>query len=380
MKVVIAPNAFKNSLPADEVAAAIRQGLLQGGYKGDCVCHPVGDGGDGTGALLNHCLGAEVIAATVADPLGRSITASFGWIAATKTAVIELADASGLRLLDPKEYDPLRATTAGCGQLIKAALDRGAAEILFCIGGSATVDGGSGLLKELGVVFLNEKKEPLQQLPADLVSLRGIDRQHSDPRLNATTFTILCDVKNHLLGAKGAAAVFGPQKGAGPDEVRLLESGLKQLRRITERVTGTDINQLTYSGAAGGVAATCMAFFNAKAVNGIDYFLSRTGFEALLKDAGWVITGEGAIDHQTLEGKAPYGVARMAKRYGIPVIGVAGKVPEEEDTALNEYFDWLLPINEQPLPLEEAIRLTRTNLEKTGRKIASTLNSQLDIP
>lgn len=376
MKAVIAPNAFKNSLPADEAAVAIRQGLLQGGYKGDCICHPVGDGGDGTGSLLNDYLGAATVAVIVADPLGRSIAASFGWIAATRTAVIELAAASGLRLLDPKDYDPLRATTAGCGQLIKAALDKGATEILFCIGGSATVDGGTGLLKALGAVFLDGEGQPLQCLPADLIMLRSIDRSDLDQRLYTTRITILCDVKNQLLGPQGAAAVFGPQKGAGPDEVILLEKGLGQLQRVTEQLTGIAINGWPHSGAAGGVAALLAAFCNTEPVNGIDYFLEKTGFAAALTNASTVITGEGAIDHQTLEGKAPYGVAKLAKQYGVPVIGVAGTIPEKEDAALNEYFDWLFSINEQPLPLEAAIRLTRTNLEKAGRKIAMVLNRQ----
>ncbi|MCD2422564.1 glycerate kinase [Niabella pedocola] len=373
MKIVIAPNAFKNSLPAAAVAAALEEGIRRGGYTGALVCRPVGDGGDGTGSLLAQYLGAEQVVAEVADPLGRTIRAAFGWIEATGTAIIEMADASGLRLLQPEEYDPLHASTRGCGQLITAALNQGARELLLCIGGSATVDGGTGLLKALGLQLYDVEGSPLSSLPADLVTLHSIDSSGLDPRLHDVTITILCDVKNHLLGAKGAAAVFGPQKGAGAGEVLQLEAALQQWRKVVLQTTGTDMDVLESSGAAGGVAAGLAAFCKVHIVDGIDYFLKKTGFEQELEGAGWVITGEGAIDHQTLEGKAPFGVAVLARRKDIPVIGIAGKVPEGPDAELEAYFSQLISINEQPATLEEAIRQTRPNLVKTGEKIGAVL-------
>lgn len=373
MKIIIAPNAFKNSLSAPAVATALEEGIRLSGYAGELVCCPVGDGGDGTGGLLARYLGAVMMSAAVTDPLGRAVEAPFGWVKETATAVIELADASGLRLLRPEEYDPLVADTAGCGQLIKAALDLGAGELLLCIGGSATVDGGTGILKELGIRFYDAQGIALQQFPKDLVKLHAIDATGLDPRLRNIRIIMLCDVKNHLCGTKGAAAVFGPQKGAGMDEVRLLEAALQQLRQVVMQQGGPDIDALESGGAAGGVAAGLSAFCNIDIVDGIDYFLKKIDFDQKLEGADRVVTGEGAIDHQTLEGKAPFGVAVMAKLKNIPVIGVAGKVPEVPDPELLTYFQWLFSINEQPVPLEEAIRQTHPNLVKAGMKIGAEL-------
>ncbi|MCF3108804.1 glycerate kinase [Niabella sp. CC-SYL272] len=376
MKIVIAPNAFKNSLPAAAVAAALEEGIRRSGYTGTLVCCPVGDGGDGTGSLLTQYLDAELLFADVADPLGRSVRASFGWVSKTKTAILEMADASGLRLLRPEEYDPLHASTLGCGQLIKAALDQGATELLLCIGGSATVDGGAGALSALGLQLYDRDGTLLSPLPVDLIRLHNIDRSRLDQRLHGITITILCDVKNHLLGEKGAAAVFGPQKGAGVREVLLLETALQQWRRIVLQTTGTDMDRLESSGAAGGMAAGLAAFCKVKIVDGIRYFLQKIGFEQELENTDWVITGEGAIDLQTLEGKAPFGVAAMAKQKGIPVIGIAGKLPDRVSPGLQAYFSWLLSINEQPLALEEAIRQTKSNLVRTGEKIGTALKNK----
>ncbi|MBO9619176.1 MAG: glycerate kinase [Niabella sp.] len=376
MKIVIAPNAFKNSLPAAEVAAALKEGLLRSGLSATLACCPVGDGGDGTGELLRDYFNAQTIACTVADPLGRPISAPFGWVTETRTAIIEMADASGLRLLNPGEYAPKIATTTGCGQLLKAAFDKGAAEILLCIGGSATVDGGTGILKELGVRFNDKSGNLLQQLPVDLQGLDSIDLSGLNERINHTRITILCDVKNRLLGAKGAAAVFGPQKGATPGNMALLEKALTRLNEVAEKVTGVNMNALEYSGAAGGVAAALVAFCKARAVDGIDYFLQKIHFGQQLAGADWVITGEGTIDQQTLDGKAPYGVARMAKEQHCKVIGVAGKVPEMPGAALDQYFDRLFSINEIPVSLAEAIKNTRTNLVKVGERIGKRIGSK----
>ncbi|MGJ7029607.1 glycerate kinase [Niabella hirudinis] len=376
MKIVIAPNAFKNSLSAMAVAAALQEGIRLSGYTGALVCCPVGDGGDGTGSLLAQYLGASVITTKVKDPLGRIIEAPLGWVKETATAVIELADASGLRLLKPVEYDPLLAHTAGCGRLIKAALNKGARELLLCIGGSATVDGGTGILKELGLRFYDAQGMALQQLPRDLAKLHTIDTSGFDQRLRQVKITILCDVNNHLLGAKGAAAVFGPQKGATAKEVALLEAGLQQLRQVVLQHTGRDIDILQSGGAAGGVAAGLSAFCEVAIVKGIDYFLKKINFGQELEGADWVITGEGSIDYQTLDGKAPFGVAAMAKQKGIPVIGVAGKVPEAANPELQAYFQWLLSINEQPMAIEEAIRQTQPNLVKAGLKIGTALQNK----
>ncbi|GAB3423944.1 glycerate kinase [Niabella aquatica] len=376
MKIIIAPNAFKNSLPADEVAAALAEGFKKAGFKGYISSCPVGDGGDGTGELLCRYFNAERVFCNVKNPLGTPIQAPFGWIAGTRTAIIELADAAGLRLLKPGEHAPLKATTAGCGQLIKAALEKNAKEILLCVGGSATIDGGSGLLTELGIVFYAENETAIENLPIGLQNLATVSTRELDRRLAGTKITILCDVKNKLLGTAGAAAVFGPQKGATPEDVIALEKALSRLDAVTEKITGEKMRTLMSGGAAGGIAAALVAYCNAKIVQGIDYFLTLTGFEEQLGKADWVVTGEGTIDLQTLDGKAPFGVAKMAKARGIKVIGVAGKIPEKRSRKLARYFDRLICINEPGVSLSLALVQTYPNLVKTGAEICRQIMQQ----
>lgn len=373
MKIVVAPNAFKNSLSAQEAANAIREGLLLGGFLGEIICQPVGDGGDGTGKILCTSFSASTIRVEVLDPFRRKINASIGWIPATQTGIIEMADASGLRLLNNSEYNPLIATTVGCGQLIKKALDMGAKEILFCVGGSATVDGGAGILQELGVVFKDESGLPIEQLPLGLMHLQSIEGSQVDARLKHIRIVTICDVRNRLLGKNGAAAIFGPQKGASPSDVYFLDKALSKFSVVIKKTTGISIEELEGGGAGGGVPAGLTAFANVSIVQGSNYILDRIGFSKVLKKADVVITGEGAIDLQTLEGKASYAVAQMAKTRGINVIGVAGNIPKEPNEELNRYFDTLISINRKRAPLEEAIRHTKQNLIIIGRDIANNL-------
>ena len=374
MHILIAPNAFKNSLPADAAAAAISKGLDESQLSCTCTCFPVADGGDGTAALLIKHLHGKIIDATVNDPQRRRINTSFGLIENDETAVIELADASGLRLLQPGEYDPLHATTYGTGELIKFALDKGVKKIIMGIGGSATVDAGTGIMQALGIKFLDKKKDELRNLPASLTELEDIDITGLDKRIANTELIILCDVENFLLGAQGAASVFGPQKGASTGDVQKLEACLTNIRDIVFQKTGKDMAAVKYGGASGGVAAGLHALLNAKLVNGIDYFLAITGFDHLLQNADLVITGEGSIDTQTLQGKGPFGVAKRAKEKSIPVIGMAGKVPLIHDRQLQEYFNVLLPINNEATGLKEAMENTEMNLIRTAVLLGNMLS------
>jgi glycerate 2-kinase len=374
MRILIAPNAFKKSLAAGQVAEAISKGLQESKLACSSVCFPVGDGGDGTASLLVQHFSGKVIAATVHDPLGRKIETSFGLIDNDATAVIELADASGLKLLQPVEYAPLYATTYGTGEMIKQALDHGVKKIIIGIGGSATVDAGVGLLKALGVKFLNANGSELNQLPASLIDLHKIDITATDSRLAGTEIVVLCDVANTLLGPAGAASVFGPQKGADENDVQQLERALTQLRNVVLDKNGRDMATMKHGGASGGVAAGLHTFLDAQPVNGIEYFLDITAFDASLENADLVITGEGSIDLQTLQGKAPFGVAKRAKEKSIPVIGVAGKVPLYPDAELQQYFDALLPINHEAMDLETAIACTYDNLVRTGKLIGDLLS------
>lgn len=373
MKIVIAPNAFKNSLDAAAVADAIGKGLKQSNLMCETICFPVGDGGDGTGALLTAHFNAKKITVKVYDPLRRIIDAAFGFDEKNKTAIIEMADASGLRLLKPNEYDPLHATTFGTGELITAALDKGARKIIICIGGSATVDAATGILQALGAKFYDINENELQHLPASLKDVHAVNLLNLDKRILQTEITVLCDVENTLLGEHGAVKIFGPQKGAGEDDIKILEEGFKKLCNIVYDESRKDMSMIKYGGAAGGIGAGLHTFLHANLVNGIEHFLSITQFEEILKDTDLVITGEGSIDLQTLEGKAPYGVALAAKKYDIPVIAIAGKVPLETNKELNKYFDILLPINNEAMELSQAVQHTSENLVRTAKLLGDLL-------
>ncbi|MBS1605267.1 MAG: glycerate kinase [Bacteroidetes bacterium] len=382
---LIAPNAFKNSLSAEAAAAAIARGLSDGGLSLTSESFPVGDGGDGTIGLIADRLGAARIEATVRDPLGRNVTTWFGLVdghgagqgTATGdtgiTALIEMANASGLRLLETAELDPLHALSAGTGELVRTALDRGAHRIVIGMGGSATVDGGVGILQALGARFLDKHGTPLIGLPASLTELDSIDASGLDPRLAGCEIVVLCDVDNPLLGPSGAAAVYGPQKGATPAAAQLLDRCLQRLAEVIAKTTKRDMRTVIYGGTAGGAAAGLYGLLNATLVGGIDYFLDITGFDRSLAKADLVITGEGSIDEQTLRGKAPMGVATRAKKIGITVVGLAGKVPLQPGPGLSKYFDILLAIGNEPSDLPTALKNTAANLSRTSAGIGRLL-------
>lgn len=371
MHILIAPNAFKNSLSAADAAKAIEKGLQKSTLSCTTQCFPVGDGGDGTGTLLTQVLQGIFIEETVKDPLDRDRKASMGLIDQGLTAVIEMAAASGLRLLEPDERDPLHASSFGTGQLMKKALDRGVTKIILCVGGSATVDGGTGILAALGIRFLNTEGQVLSGMPESLVQLASIDTSQLDQRIKNTECIILCDVNNVLLGANGAAAIFGPQKGADKDAVQKLEASLTRFAFVTKQTAGIDISTLPHGGAAGGTAAGLFAFLGAKLVNGIEYFLDHTGFDEALSQSDLVFTGEGSIDLQTLDGKAPYGVAMRAKKKNRPVIALAGSIPATPHAELADCFDVLLSINPRPVDLPTALALTAHNLERLSTALAN---------
>ena len=369
MHILIAPNAFKHAIDARGAAMAIERGLLSSKLSCTCECFPVGDGGNGTGKLIVERIGGQLKATQVKDPLGRLMPATFG--IAGQVAVVELAEASGLHLLEPNELNPLLANSYGTGQLITAALDSGATDILLCVGGSATVDGGSGILTALGVRFLDEMGSEITELPLGLERLHTIDCSQMDRRLRNCRLMVLCDVSNPLIGSDGAAVTFGPQKGATPAEVGRLASILERFATTIAEVTGHSIARMVSGGAAGGVAAGLAGLLNAELVSGIDYFLQLTHFEMALAKSNLVITGEGSIDLQTIGGKAPLGVAKLAKKVGCPVVALAGSVPVEQEPALENYFDIVLAIGNGPTTLVEALLTTASDLERVGRQIGN---------
>jgi glycerate kinase len=371
MHILIAPNAFKNSLDAIGIAEAIAKGLRQSRLDCTTECFPIADGGDGTGSLIvERCNGVR-IQQEVHDPIGRKILSSFGLIEDGNTAVIEMADASGLRLLTKDERNPMIASSYGTGELVRAALDKGANRIIIAMGGSATVDGGCGILNALGINFLDTEGNQLKAVPQELIGVDRIDISGLDERITVTEIVILCDVSNNLLGPQGAAAVYGPQKGASAADVEFLDTFLENFVAVTSAQTGQNIDEIKYGGAAGGASAGLYAWLGAKLVNGIDYFLTLTDFDKALNRADLVITGEGSIDNQTLQGKGPYGVAVRAKAKGIPVIGLGGKV--EPGKEMEDYFDELICINPESVDIDVAMKNTKTNLIKTAKMIGDRM-------
>jgi len=373
MHILIAPNAFKHALDAPDVAASIQKGLAASQLSCTAECFPIGDGGNGTGRLIIERCKGTFIHVRVKDPLGRPVSASFGLIENGQTAVIEMADASGLHLLTPETLDPLHASSYGTGELVRAALDKGVTHVVIGMGGSATVDGGSGILAALGVRFLDRQGQPILDLPYGLQRLHAIDRSAVDERLKNCRITILCDVLNPLLGEKGAARIFGPQKGANPEMVEQLEDTLRHYAGVIFAETGINLADIRSGGVAGGASAGLYGLLEATLANGIDYFLDLTRFDESLAKSDLVITAEGSIDTQTLEGKGPFGVASRAKNRNIPVIGLAGKVPVEDHPALKQYFDVLLAIGNGPVPLEEALRTTSQNLVRTATQLGDLI-------
>jgi glycerate kinase len=372
MHILIAPNAFKNSLTAGDAAEAILKGLKQSSLVFSHENFPIGDGGNGTAELIIKNRQGRRAGGEVRDPLGRAIRANYGLIDEGRTAVIEMADASGLQFLTPAELNPLLASSAGTGDLMKLALDAGVRNIILCMGGSATVDGGAGILRSLGIRFLDAQGREIPDRPELMGSLDRVDITGMDNRIEKGKLTILCDVDNPLLGDLGAAAMFGPQKGASAEGVKKLESGLARFRDTVWQQMDTEMN-LPYGGTAGGAAAGLQALLGARLVRGIDYFLELTGFEEALAKATLVITGEGSIDEQTLQGKGPFGVASRAKQRGIPVIALAGKLPLQPNKALDAYFDVLLAIGHEPAGLASAMRDAAGNITRTARTVGQML-------
>jgi glycerate 2-kinase len=372
MKILIAPGAFKHSLSATATAEAIAHGLHRSGLDVELVLLPIADGGNGTlDAFLAQ--GGQRITQTVQDPLGRPVEAAFGLVEDGKTAVIEMALASGLELLNQEEQNPLKATTYGTGQLMQAALDHGVERVIVGMGGSATVDGGAGCVQALGVRLLDTNGADIPYGGGSLDQIAHIDTGGLDPRWREIDVIIASDVDNPTLGDKGAAAIFGPQKGASPEDVEVLEANLHHFFTVVRDQVGVDVLNVTSGGAAGALSAGLMAFTGGHIQSGIDLILDYTGFEQHLKTADLVVTGEGQMDLQTVHGKGPIGVARTAAEYGVPTVAIVGGL-NTGDTALHEAgLHAVLPIPTGPMTLEDAIRRADELVERTAQRLGYLL-------
>lgn len=354
MKIVIAPDSFKGSMTAKEVAVALSAGLSRVGDWELC-CIPVADGGEGTVQALVDATGGEMLQARVTGPLAEPVQATFGLMGDGETCVIEMAEASGLTLVSPERRNPLLTTTYGTGELIRAGLLRGCRKFIIGIGGSATNDGGMGMAQALGVHFLDKAGCELGFGGGELRRLARIELDGMLADAKSASFRVACDVTNPLAGPEGAAAVYGPQKGATPEMVQVLDQGLRNLAEVVSRDLGVEIGTRPGAGAAGGLGGGLMAFLGAELHPGVQIVLDAVKFKEQLRGADLVITGEGRIDGQTIYGKTPIGVARMAKELALPVIGIAGSLGEGAKAVHNHGIDALFAIVKGPITLSEAI-------------------------
>jgi len=375
--VLVAPDSFKGSLSAHEAAEAMGEGVLHSLPDSRVIRHPVSDGGEGLCEVLTPALGGTIRRSTVSGPLaGQRVEARWGYAPANRTAVIEMAEAAGLLLVPPERRDPRLTTTRGVGELIRLALEEGARTLIVGIGGSATTDGGAGMAQALGIRFLDGNGQPLGPGGAALTALQTIDISGLLPALRTVSVIVACDVRNPLTGPEGAAAVFGPQKGASPADVALLDAALQNYRRRVREATGIDVQTAPGSGAAGGLGAGLLAFCRAELRSGIDVVLDATRFDDSLRTADLVLTGEGRIDAQSGYGKAVSGVVRRSRAAGKPVLAVVGSMsgnPEEYTGA--DGFDAVATLVNDETPVEEAMARAAETLRV---RVASLIRSYLD--
>lgn len=369
MKIVIAPDSFKESLSAAGVASALARGLRQALPTAEIRECPLGDGGEGTLDAVLAATGGEVREARVTGPLGEPVTARWGWLAEQRTAFVEMASASGLELVPRARRDVRVATSHGTGELLRAALDAGAERLVLAIGGSATNDGGAGVLQALGVRLLDGQGQALAPGGAALASLASLDLTDLHPRLAAVEVVIAADVDNPLCGPQGASQIFGPQKGASPEQVRELDAALAHFATVTAATLGRDVSEQPGAGAAGGVGFAALAFLQATFRPGIEVVAELVGLEEALQDADLAVTGEGRLDGQTLRGKTPAGVLRLAQRHGVPVVAVAGSLGEGYDALYQQGLAAAFSLVPGPLSLEEALAQVEGLLERTARDI-----------
>ena len=370
MKIVIAPDSFKESLTALEVAEAIEAGLKKVLPDAEYVKVPMADGGEGTVQSLVDATEGRLISAEVCAPLGNKVKAEFGLSGDGRTAIIEMAAASGLHLVPPEARNPLRTTSYGTGELICAALDEGVEKIIVGIGGSATNDGGAGMLQALGALLLDAQHQPIGAGGGCLQDLAAIDLGGLDKRLAGVEIVVACDVDNPMCGEKGASAVFGPQKGATPEMVQALDSGLLHFAAIAARDLGLDIQSPAGAGAAGGMGGGVLLLPDARLQAGVKIVMEAVGLAEKVQDADLVITGEGRMDAQSVHGKTPIGVAHTAKAFGKPVIAIVGCLREDYEVVYAQGIDAVFPIIRQLGSLEEILQHGRDNLVSAAQNVA----------
>ena len=373
MKIVIAPDSYKESLSALEVANAIEQGFREIWPDADYVKLPVADGGEGTVEAMVAATAGRIVDVDVTGPLGKTVTAFFGLSGDERTAFIEMAAASGLEQVPVALRDPLKTTSWGTGELIRHALDAGVDHIIIGLGGSATNDGGAGMVQALGAKLLDARQNEIGKGGAALDALVRIDISQLDPRLAACRIEVACDVTNPLTGKEGASAVFGPQKGATAETIDRLDTALVHYAQIITRDLEVDVLELAGGGAAGGMGAALYAFCGAQLRRGIEIVTDALQLDACVADADLVVTGEGRMDSQTIHGKVPVGVAKVAKRYHKPVIGIAGSLTADVGIVHEHGLDAVFSVIYTICTLDDALKNAAENVRMTARNVAATL-------
>ena len=368
MKIIVAPDKFKGSLTGMAFCDAIERGIRKQTSDIEIVKLPLADGGDGTIEVLNFYLEGEMIAVEVHDPLHRKIKASYLYSEGKKTAYIEMAEASGIRLLKNEEANPMLTSTYGTGELIKDALDRGVNHIILGIGGSATNDAGLGMARALGYTFFNQDKEELKGIGADLIQLNSIDNSAIHPRLNEVKFEVACDVDNPLYGHRGAAYIYSPQKGANPPMVLELDAGLQNFNEVVKKQFGADLQDICGAGAAGGLGAGCILFLKAVLSSGIELIKKEANFDTHIKCADWIITGEGKLDEQTFSGKVIRGVIDSIEKQKLALFCAVVDLTEEEKQSIK--IDYISETSTYAINMEDSIQNAGKYLEMAVEKFA----------
>ena len=373
MKIIIAPDSFKESLSSLEVANQIEAGFREIFQNAEILKLPVADGGEGTVEALITATGGEIRKVRVNGPLGDPVEAFYGICGNEKTAVIEMAAASGLALVPVAKRNPMLTSSFGTGQLISKALDDGLRHLIIGIGGSSTNDAGAGMLQALGVRLIDKQGVDIPVGGGNLDRLMMIDISQIDSRLKKCQIEVACDVDNPMTGKRGASAVFGSQKGASPEMIKILDANLAHFARLIERDLGISIEKVPGSGAAGGMGGALLAFLNASLRPGVEIVLDAVDVKTLIKDADLVITGEGCIDGQSIFGKTPAGIARIAKQHGIPVIAIAGSLGTDAEKILDFGVHAIFSVVNRPCSLEEALAMASENIRRTSKSVASVL-------
>lgn len=368
MKIIIAPDSFKESLPAHEVATAIAQGVRQAAPSACIHCVPMADGGEGTVLAIAQSTHCKLMQSTVQNAMGQPVTATWT-MTNNETAIIEMASAAGLEQIQPQNRNILRSNTFGVGQLILEALNKKARHIILGLGGSATNDGGAGMLAALGIQFKDKNNALLEPVPEALSRLEKIDLSGLEPRLAQTAFTLASDVSNPLCGSHGAAAIFGPQKGATPEQARLLDQIMANYADITAITLGRDRRHEQGAGAAGGLGFAGLSFLNARFRPGVEIVAEFAGLADLIENADLIITGEGKLDDQTLQGKALAGIAALAQMHQVPMIVIAGTLGSNYQALYSQGMTAAFSLCNGPITLQDAMQHTSSLLQDRSRDI-----------